>query len=376
MAPTRIAVRSHAGKYSIVCGTGALKRAGKEIAALGDFSSVHIITAPKVWRAVAKHVPGDLVAKKSAIHLMSDAETHKDMRNVETLCRSLVRGGADRKSLIVAIGGGVTGDVAGFAAASYLRGVALVHVPTTLVSQVDSSIGGKTGVNLPDGKNLVGAFYPPRLILTDPAVLRSLPDREFRGGLAEVIKHAIIADAKMFGYIERNIGKILKRDAAALEYLIPRNAAIKAWVVSKDEKESGLREILNFGHTFAHALESTTKYQRFQHGEAVAWGMMAAALLAHETKVCGAEYVSRIVSLVRQIGPFPAWPNIPPDKLIDAMRSDKKTHHGNLRFVLSPRLGKAGTYDDIPLEAVRKVLRFAPQFVTKPELLEAAEQNG
>jgi 3-dehydroquinate synthetase len=250
-----------------------------------------------------------------------------------------------------------------------------VHVPTTLVSQVDSSIGGKTGVNLPEGKNLVGAFYPPRLILTDPAVLRSLPDREFRGGLAEVIKHAIIADAKMFGYIERNIGKILKSDAAALEYLIPRNAAIKAWVVSKDEKESGLREILNFGHTFAHALESTTKYQRFQHGEAVAWGMMAAALLAHETKVCDAEYVSRIVSLVRQIGPFPSWPNIQPDKLIDAMRSDKKTHHGKLRFVLSPRLGKAGTYNDIPLEAVRKVLRFAPQFVTKPELLEVAAQN-
>lgn len=376
MAPTRIPVRSNAGRYTIVCGTGALKRADKEIAALGKFSSVHIVTAPKVWKAVAKLVPNDLVANKSAIHLMSDAETHKDMRNVETLCRSLVKGGADRKSLVIAIGGGVTGDVAGFAAASYLRGVALVHVPTTLVSQVDSSIGGKTGVNLPDGKNLVGAFYPPRLILTDPAVLRSLPDREFRGGLAEVIKHAIIADAKMFGYIERNIGKILKRDAAALEYLIPRNAAIKAWVVSKDEKESGLREILNFGHTFAHALESTTKYQRFQHGEAVAWGMMAAALLAHEHKICGAEYVSRIVALVRQIGPFPAWPNIPPDKLIDAMRSDKKTMFGKLRFVLSPRLGKAGTYEDVPIEAVRKVLRFAPQFVTKTNVIEAAAANG
>src|SRR6202000_395195 len=168
MAPTRIPVLSSAGKYSIVCGTGALKHAGKELAALGNFSSVHIITAPKVWRAVAKHVPGDLVAKKSAIHLMSDAETHKDMRNVETLCRSLVRGGADRKSLIVAIGGGVTGDVAGFAAASYLRGVALVHVPTTLVSQGDSSIGGKTGVNLPDGKKLVGGFFSPRPVLQGP----------------------------------------------------------------------------------------------------------------------------------------------------------------------------------------------------------------
>src|ERR1700759_217550 len=164
MAPTRIPVRSHAGEYTIVCGTGALKRACKEIAALGKFSSVHIITAPKVWKAVAKLVPSALVASKSAIHLMSDAETHKDMRNVETLCRSLVRGGADPKSLIVAIGGGVTGDVAGFAAASYLRGVALVHVPTTLVSQVDSSIGGKTGVNLPGGKKLVGAFFSPRLV--------------------------------------------------------------------------------------------------------------------------------------------------------------------------------------------------------------------
>src|SRR5580698_2872608 len=376
MALARIPVRSHAGKYSIVCGTGALKHAGKEIAALGKFSSVHIITAPKVWKAVAKLVPSDLVANKSAIHLMSDAETHKDMRNVESISRDLVRSGADRKSLIVAVGGGVIGDVVGFVAASYLRGVALVHVPTTLVSQVDSSIGGKTGVNLPEGKNLVGAFYPPKLILSDPAVLRTLPDREFRGGLAEVIKHAIIADGEMFGYIERNIGKILKRDAPALEYLIPRNAAIKAWVVSKDEKESGLREILNFGHTFAHALESTTKYQRFQHGEAVAWGMMAAALLAHEIRLCSADYVSRIVALVRQIGPFPAWPNLQPNTLIDAMRSDKKTHHGKLRFVLSPRLGKAGTYNDIPLEAVRKVLRFAPQFVTKPELLEVAAQNG
>src|ERR1700755_460630 len=328
MALTRIPVRSHAGKYSIVCGTGALKRAGKEIAALGNFSSVHIITAPKVWKAVAKLVPNDLVASQSAIHLMSDAETHKDMRNVETLCRSLVKGGADRKSLVIAIGGGVTGDTAGFAAASYLRGVALVHVPTTLVSQVDSSIGGKTGVNLPDGKNLVGAFYPPRLILTDPAVLRSLPDREFRGGLAEVIKHAIIADAKMFGYIERNVGKILKRDAAALEYLIPRNAAIKAFVVSKDEKESGLREILNFGHTFAHALESTTKYQRFQHGEAVAWGMMAAALLGHEVAGAPADVLSRIVALVRRIGPLPPWPDAKPKAIIEAMRSDKKSREG------------------------------------------------
>src|SRR5262249_23626247 len=149
-----------------------------------------------------------------------------------------------------------------------------VQVPTTLVAQVDSSIGGKTGVNLPEGKNLVGAFYPPKLIVTDPAALRTLPEREFRGGLAEVIKHAIIADAKMFAWLEHSIDKVLRRDAAALEYLIPANVAIKANVVSRDERESGLREILNFGHTFAHALESTTRYRRFQHGEAVALGMI------------------------------------------------------------------------------------------------------
>jgi 3-dehydroquinate synthase len=360
MKPKRISVKSSYGKYAIVCGTGILERAEKEISALGKFSSTHLISAPKVWRAVAKNIPKDLAVRNSAIHLMSDAESHKDIRTVESLCRSLVRSGADRKSLIVAVGGGVTGDVAGFVAASYLRGVALVHIPTTLVSQVDSSIGGKTGVNLSQGKNLVGAFYPPRLILTDPAVLRTLPDREFRGGLAEVIKHGIIADAKMFAYLERNMTKVLRRDPAALEYLIPRNAAIKARVVTKDERESGLREILNFGHTFAHALESTTKYRRYQHGEAVAWGMMAAALLAHETGVCSADYVSRIVALIRQIGPLPPWPRVPAKSLISAMRSDKKTLHGKLRFVLSPRLGKAGSYDNVPLDAVRRVLRFAP----------------
>src|SRR5882757_7739760 len=180
------------------------------------------------------------------------------------------RAGADRQSLVVAVGGGVVGDVAGFAAAVFLRGVKLVHIPTTLVSQLDSSIGGKTGVNLPEGKNLVGSFYPSQLVLTDPELLRTLSDREFRGGLAEVIKHAIIADAKMFAILEKDMDKVLRRDRQALGFLIPRNVEIKARVVSRDERESGLREILNFGHTFAHALESVTKYRRYQHGEAVA----------------------------------------------------------------------------------------------------------
>jgi 3-dehydroquinate synthase len=340
-----------------------LRHAAKEIAKLGTFSSVHIVSSAKVWRAVGKSVQRGVGVKNSgAVHLMNDGESTKKLRTVELLARDLVRAGADRKSLLVAVGGGVVGDVAGFAAASYLRGVALVHVPTTVVAQVDSSIGGKTGVNLPEGKNLVGAFYPPRLVLSDPEVLRTLPEREFRGGLAEIIKHAVIADSAMFQFLEKNMEKVERRNRVALDYLIPRNVAIKAQVVTRDEHESGLREILNFGHTFGHALESVTHYKRYQHGEAVAWGMMAAALLGHETGVTRANDVSRIVSLVRRMGPLPPWPRVPAAALIEAMRSDKKVRDGKLRFVLTPRIGKAASYDRVPQAAVERVLRFAPHF--------------
>jgi 3-dehydroquinate synthase len=364
MSPKRISVKSSVGPYSILCGAGALHNAAREIAALGRFSSIHIISSRRVWRATGRIVMRNLGGHRpAAVHLMNDAESAKNLRNVDGLSRALVRAGADRHSLIIAVGGGVVGDVAGFVAASYLRGVALIQIPSTVVAQVDSSIGGKTGVNLPEGKNLVGAFYPPKLILTDPGLLRTLPDREFRGGLAEVIKHSIIADSKMFAYLENHIEKVLRRSASALDYLIPNNAAIKARVVSRDERESGLREILNFGHTFAHALETTTRYRHFQHGEAVAWGMMAAALLGHEIGVTPADHVSRIVALVRRIGPLPDWPQVLPKTLIAAMHSDKKARHGKIRFVLTPRIGKAGSYDDVPGEALQRVLRFAPRFL-------------
>jgi 3-dehydroquinate synthase len=361
----RISVKSSAGNYFVLAGAGAIRRAAREIAKLGYFSSIHMVSSPKVWRALRKSIQRGLQLPKNArLHLMNDAESAKNLRTAELLCRSLVKFGADRKSIVVAIGGGVVGDVAGFVAAIYLRGVALVHLPTTLVSQVDSSIGGKTGVNLPDGKNLVGAFYPPRLVLTDPELLRTLPGREFRGGLAEVIKHAIIADAPMFAMLEKNMEKILRRDRSALSQLIPRNVAIKASVVSRDERESGLREILNFGHTFAHALESVTKYRRYQHGEAVAWGMIAAAFLGHELGLTRAEDVSRIVALVRQIGPLPSWPAVPAATLLNAMRSDKKVRKEILRFVISPRIGEVRSYDNVPLQVVERVLYFTPRLIT------------
>jgi 3-dehydroquinate synthase len=364
MKITRIRVQSSAGPYAVVAGAGTIGRAALEIASLGHFSGVHVVSSPKVWRAVGKIVQRGLrLSSRNGVHLFNDAESAKHLGSVEQIARSLCRAGADRKSLVVAVGGGVVGDVAGFAAASYLRGVALVHVPTTLVAQVDSSIGGKTGVNLPEGKNLVGAFYPPRLVITDPDLLRSLPPRQFRGGLAEVIKHAVIADAPMFALLEKELDKVLKRDRDALGSLIPRNAQIKARVVSRDERESGLREILNFGHTFAHALESITHYRRYQHGEAVAWGMMAAAFLGHELRLTRAEEVARIVSLVSRLGPLPPWPSVSPRVLVKAMHSDKKTRSGVLRFVLSPRLGHARTYDKVPVEAVERVLHFTPRLI-------------
>jgi 3-dehydroquinate synthase len=360
--PKSIRVRSSAGDYLVKVGSGVLKHCARELGELGEFSGVHIVSSPKVWRALGKHGRDSLSKHRNThVHLFDDAEAAKNLQSVELLTRKLVRGGADRRALLLAVGGGVVGDVAGFVAASYLRGVAFIQVPTTVVAQVDSAVGGKTGVNLPEGKNLVGAFSPPRLVLVDPDVLASLPEREFRAGLAEVIKYGVIADAKLFAFLERNFDAILARDTAPLKRIIRRSLEIKADVVGRDERESGLREILNFGHTFGHALESVTRYKRYQHGEAVAWGMMCAAMLGHERGLTPPEDVARIVSLVRRIGMLPSWPPGSAKELLKAMWSDKKTRRGKLRFVLASRIGKAATYDDVPEKAVESVLRFAPQ---------------
>ena len=353
----RILVKSAAGNYAVVCGNGLLSRLLQETKKVGEFSSHHVLTSLKVWKAVGKSMPRGSGKQPLRAHEFNDAETEKNLRTVEEITRSLVKAGADRGAVVIAVGGGVVGDVAGFAAASYLRGVALVQVPTTLVAQTDSAIGGKTGVNLPEGKNLVGAFYPPKLVLVDPQLLATLPEREYRGGLAEVIKYGVIADAKLFAFLEKNFAKVLARDARSLEYLITRSLEIKAAVVGKDERESGLREILNFGHTFGHALESVTGYRRYQHGEAVAWGMMAAALYGHEIGVTPAADASRIVALVRRLGKLPPWPSAAPRKLIELMMSDKKTRAGKLRFVLSPKIGKAATYEARDLHKLELVLR-------------------
>jgi 3-dehydroquinate synthase len=369
----RIAVKASSGKYFVVCGQGVLRELAAEISRLGEFSSVQTVSSPKVWRSVGKIVQGALAGKAASCgvalnltpHLFDDAEAAKNLCSVEKIARSLSRAGTDRGALLVAVGGGMVGDVAGFAAATYLRGIALLHVPTTLLAQVDSAIGGKTGVNLPEGKNLVGAFYAPRLVLSDPQALRSLPEREFRGGLAEVIKYGVIFDARLFAYLENNMEKILRREAAALAYIIPRCAEIKAEVVSKDERESGLREALNFGHTFGHALEGVTRYRVYQHGEAIAWGMMAAALLGFAAGITPERDAARIIALSGRMGALPAWPEASAREVIAAMRSDKKARAGKLRFVLTPGIGKARSYDTISLGMLQRVLRYGPELLGK-----------
>ncbi|MGH9817055.1 MAG: 3-dehydroquinate synthase, partial [Candidatus Acidiferrales bacterium] len=265
--------------------------------------------------------------------------------------RELARGGADRHSIAVALGGGVVGDVAGFVAASYARGIRLVQVPTTLVAQVDSAIGGKTGVNLPEGKNLVGAFYQPRLVVADPHVLRTLSEREFRAGLYEVVKYAVLGDAQLFWLLEQNLAR-LSRHSPLLDEVIARCIAIKAEIVSRDERESGFRQVLNLGHTFGHALESLTRYGRFLHGEAVGWGLITAATIAAQRGILDHEAARRIVRLVRGVGRLPSLKGITAEQLWEAMQTDKKARGGRLRFILPRKVGAVEAVDDVDIKAV------------------------
>ncbi len=360
MSTTRIQVRSAAGPYSVVYGESIIQRAAKEIRVLGENTGIYVLTSPRVARRWRRPIESALrSANLRTTIVFDDREVSKDMATVDRLCRQLVRAGADRRAVIVAVGGGVVGDVCGFVAASYLRGVRLVHVPTTLVAQVDSAIGGKTGVNLPEGKNLVGAFYPPCLVLADPATPATLPPREFRSGIYEVVKYGVIGDPRLFSFLETRIEQLVQREAAALDFVIPRCIRAKANVVGRDERESGLREILNFGHTFAHAFETATAYRRYLHGEAVGWGMIAAARLAERTGLLAPAEALRIEKLVRRVGPLPPLPaeaSSAPARLVRIMGSDKKTRGGQLRFVLASRIGHAQTVPGIPIRSVQSVL--------------------
>src|SRR5690349_7512386 len=269
---------------------------------------------------------------------MHDGEPAKRLHTVEQLAESLVDAKADRKSLLVAFGGGVVGDSAGFLAAVFMRGVPVVQLPTTLVAQVDASIGGKTGVNLRAGKNLVGAFHQPRAVIVDPDILTTLDEREFRSGLFEALKCGVIRDRDLFTEMERHPKKILGRDSRAMQRLIADSLRVKADVVSADEKESGLRRILNFGHTIGHALEAATDYSHFLHGEAVAWGMVAAAAIARDADACNAETAERIINAIRLYGPLPPV-SCDVQSVVGRLGADKKTVAGAVHFVLPQKIG-------------------------------------
>lgn len=275
---------------------------------------------------------------------LPDGEIHKTLASFSRIIDTLVEGRHDRNTTVVALGGGVVGDIAGFAAASYLRGVRFIQMPTTLLAQVDSSVGGKTGVNHPTGKNLIGAFYQPACVIADTTVLSTLPARELAAGIAEVIKHGVIYDAEFFGWLERHVDDLLHLESDAIGFAIRRSCEIKALVVAADERESGLREILNFGHTFAHALEQVSGYSRWLHGEAVSLGMVMAADLSMREKLLGDAEAQRIKQLLRRTGlPVVVPPDLEPDALLEAMSHDKKVKAGTIRFVVADRIGNVRT---------------------------------
>ena len=312
-----------------------------------------VVSSPRIWShhgaAIQAAIPGDPI-------LIPDGERHKTLNSVSRIYDALIRGGADRGSTVVAVGGGVVGDTAGFAAASFLRGIALVQVPTTLLAQVDSAIGGKVGVNHALGKNLIGAFHQPTLVLADPRVLRTLPRREFRSGLYEVVKYGMIWSRPLFDHLVRSTRKIFAHDPEALTPAIVESAQIKAEVVSKDEREGGLRRILNFGHTIGHALEAVTAYRHFRHGEAIAYGMLGAADIAAMRGVLSTDDRQALADLVARLGSLPAVSHLSRGAVIEAVRRDKKVVHGKLHYVLATAIGRTETVNDVTEDEINAAL--------------------
>jgi len=341
--------------YRVVIQPGLLDRLDRQLTPFAP-SRIAIITNHTVWRHWGAKVTRSLRQWDPLVISIEDGEQFKRLRTVESIAERLVRGGADRGAMLVAVGGGVVGDIAGFVAATYLRGVAYVQVPTTLLAMVDSSVGGKTGVNLRAGKNLVGSFHHPRLVVVDTNVLRTLPDRELHAGLFEVIKCGIIRSPSLFDFLERRRAAILSRKPAALARVIHESLAIKARVVEKDEKEGGLRRILNFGHTAGHALEAEGGYRYFLHGEAVAWGMRVATRLAEDRSLLDAQHAGRIHSLIQAYGPLPKLPAVSAARLTKRMLADKKTRQGVLHFVLPTRIGQVRIVPGIPAQDAAQAL--------------------
>ena len=342
--------------YSIVIGEGLLDD-NSLYEHLPPAASALIVSNTTVAPLYAARLRAVLQRRFGAVHLLElpDGEAHKDWATLNLIFDALLRHGCDRKTVLFALGGGVVGDMTGFAAASYMRGVPFVQVPTTLLAQVDSSVGGKTAINHPLGKNMVGAFYQPQLVVCDLGTLATLPAREMSAGLAEIIKCGPIYDMAFFDWIEAHVEDLVGRDASALAYAVRRSCEIKAEVVGLDERETGLRAILNFGHTFGHAIESGLGYGEWLHGEAVGCGMVMAAHLSQRLGGVDAAFVARLTALIERAGLPVQGPALGAERYLSLMRVDKKSEGGEIRFVLLDRPGSA-VVRAAPDALVREVL--------------------
>ena len=353
MKPIRIPVDTPSRRYTITLGAGVLSSLPRLLDAAAAPARRFVVSSPLVWRLHGERLSAAGLGEPI---LVPDGERSKQLSTVARVYDALVRANADRASTLVTFGGGVIGDMAGFAGATYLRGIPVVHIPTTLLAQVDASIGGKVGVNHPLGKNLIGAFHQPHAVIIDPGVLATLPRREFRAGLYEVIKYGVTSSPSLFARVAASQKAIFDRQPDVLGQVIAESCRIKAAVVAADERESGLRRILNFGHTVGHALEAVTQYRRYRHGEAVAYGMLAAAELAVLRGVLAASDRQALADLIASLGPLPPIGDISTRQILDAMRHDKKVVAGRLHFVLPTALGATSIVDDVTEKELKKAL--------------------
>jgi 3-dehydroquinate synthase len=354
MDPLRIDVTSERSRYPVLIGTGLVAQLTRWLDDLRLGRDRLVVSCPPVWR-----LHGDCLAAvrgKTPPALIPDGERAKILPTVTRIYEALVTHRFDRASVIIAFGGGVVGDVAGFAAATYLRGIRLVQVPTTLLAQVDSSIGGKVGVNLAAGKNLVGAFHPPSLVVCDPELLRSLPRREFRAGLYEVIKYGMIRSRTLFDRVVASVDAIFAHDPGALTAVIGECCQIKADIVSADERESGPRRVLNFGHTVGHGLEAVTRYRRFRHGEAIGYGMLAAAHISVTRGLLNADDGARLKTLIGRLGPLPPVADLRAADVLRAVALDKKVVDGRLHFVLVTDIGATTIVSDVETKELKAAM--------------------
>jgi 3-dehydroquinate synthase len=349
--PASIPVATPSAAYHVTIGADLLSTLAPRLCKLlqlkpsASLPRLFIVTAPEIWGLWSKSILASFKEPPTVLFL-PPGERHKRLASVESLAQQLAEAGADRDSILLALGGGVLGDLTGFLAAIYMRGIRYLQLPTTLLAQVDSAIGGKTGANLVAGKNLIGSFHHPLAVLVDTATLATLPASELRAGLQESIKAGIIAAPSLFRFMEQNADAILSGAPAALTRVVTASVKVKAEVVSKDEKESGLRMTLNFGHTLGHAIETATGYKQLLHGEAVAWGSVAAAFVSRNRGVLSEKDTARIVALILRYGPLPAF-TAKPEKLVALTYSDKKARSGRRAFILATAIGATSIVYDV-----------------------------